>query len=90
MGMVAYAFNPSTWEAEASDICEFQEQPGLQSEFWDSQDYTRKPYLKTNKQANKLLVYHYSLFLCLQLIHNPSQGKKRHTWATREFARATL
>jgi hypothetical protein len=30
-----------------------QGQPGLQSEFQDSQDYTRKPCLKTNKQTNK-------------------------------------
>ena len=47
-----YAFNPSTWEAEAG-------QPGLQSEFQDSQGYTEKPCLKkpkqqqqTNKQTN--------------------------------------
>ena len=46
-GMVVHAFNPSTQEAEAG-------QPGLQSEFQDSQSYTEKPCLeKTNKQTNK-------------------------------------
>jgi hypothetical protein len=30
-----------------------QGQPGLQSEFQDSQGYTEKPCLKTNKQTNK-------------------------------------
>jgi hypothetical protein len=28
-------------------------QPGLQSEFQDSQGYTEKPCFKTNKQTNK-------------------------------------
>jgi hypothetical protein len=28
-------------------------QPGLQSEFQDSQGYTEKPCLETNKQTNK-------------------------------------
>jgi hypothetical protein len=43
--LVAHAFNPSTREAEAG---------GLQSEFKDSQDYTKKLCLKqTNKQTNK-------------------------------------
>jgi hypothetical protein len=30
-----------------------QGKPGLQSEFQDSQGYTEKPCLKTNKQTNK-------------------------------------
>ena len=30
-----------------------QGQPGLQSEFQDSQSYKQKPCLKTNKQTNK-------------------------------------
>jgi hypothetical protein len=47
--MVAHAFNPSTWEAEAGG---FQGQPGLQNEFQDSQDYTEKHCLeKQNKQT---------------------------------------
>jgi hypothetical protein len=49
--MVAHTFNPSTWEAEAGG---FQGQPGLQSEFQDSQSYAKKPCLeKTNNNNNK-------------------------------------
>ena len=53
--MVALAFNPSTREAEAGDFW-VRGQPGLQSEFQDSQDYTEKPCLKktkNKKQKNK-------------------------------------
>jgi hypothetical protein len=39
--MVVNAFNPSTWEAEFEDFWVWS-QPGLQSEFQDSQDYTEK------------------------------------------------
>jgi hypothetical protein len=35
---VVHTFDPSTWEAKAG-------QPGLQSEFQDSQGYTEKPCL---------------------------------------------
>jgi hypothetical protein len=46
--MVAHAFNPSTWEAEAGGF--LSSRPGLQSEFQDSQGYTEKPCLeKQNK-----------------------------------------
>jgi hypothetical protein len=49
--VVAHAFNPSTQEAEAGG---FLSQPGLQSEFQDSQGYTEKPCLKkTNKQKKQ-------------------------------------
>jgi hypothetical protein len=55
-GVVAHAFNPSTREADFW----VWGQPGLQSEFQDSQSYTEKPCLKqTNKQTNKNL-YHKS------------------------------
>jgi hypothetical protein len=47
LGVVAYSFNPSTRDAEAGRV---QGQPGLQSEFQDSQGYTEKPCLgKQNK-----------------------------------------
>jgi hypothetical protein len=46
--MVAHTFNPSTQEAEAGRFLS-STQPGLQSEFQDSQDYTEKPCLKQNK-----------------------------------------
>jgi hypothetical protein len=44
--VVAHAFNPSTWEAEAG-------QPVLQSEFQDSQSYTEKPCLEKPKKKKK-------------------------------------
>ena len=55
--MVAYAFNPITWLAEAKNLW-VQDQLGIKSEFQDSQVYTEKPSLKkiikqTNKQTNK-------------------------------------
>ena len=43
--VVAHAFNPSTWEAEAGGLLSLG-QPGLQSEFQDSQGYTEKPCLQ--------------------------------------------
>jgi hypothetical protein len=49
-GVVAQAFNPSTREAEAGG---FQGQPGLQSEFQDSQGYTEKPCLRKKKKKKK-------------------------------------
>jgi hypothetical protein len=47
--VVVHAFNPSTWEAEA----EVWGQPGLQSEFQDSQGYTEKPCLEKPKKKKK-------------------------------------
>jgi hypothetical protein len=52
---VAHDFNPSTRRQRQADFW-VQGQPGLQSEFQDSQGYTEKPCLekpKTNKQTNK-------------------------------------
>jgi hypothetical protein len=46
---VAHAFNPSTWEAEAGGV---RRQPGLQSEFQDSQGYTEKPCWEKNKNSD--------------------------------------
>jgi hypothetical protein len=47
-GMVAQAFNLSTRKAEVGGVLRVQGQPGLQSEFQDSQGYGIKPCLKTN------------------------------------------
>jgi hypothetical protein len=47
---VAHAFSPSTREAEAGRF-----QPGLQSEFQDSQGYTEKPCLEKKKKKKKRL-----------------------------------
>ena len=42
-GVVALAFNPSTWEAEAGGFLEFK----------DSQSYTEKNCLEKNKNKTK-------------------------------------
>jgi hypothetical protein len=44
---VAHTFSPSTWEAEAGGV---RGQPGLQSEFQDSQGYTEKPCFEKPKK----------------------------------------
>ena len=50
-GVVAHAFNPSTLKTEA--VFWVRGQPGLQSEFQDSQGYTKKPCLKTKQNKTK-------------------------------------
>jgi hypothetical protein len=50
--MVTHAFNPSTWEAEAGGFLSSR-QPGLQSEFQDSQGYTEKPCLGKKKKKGR-------------------------------------
>ena len=50
--MVGHAFNSSTQEAEAGGFLSLG-QPGLQSEFQDSQGYTDKPCLEKQKTKNK-------------------------------------
>jgi hypothetical protein len=50
--VVAHAFNPSTWEAEAGGFLSLR--PAcLQSEFQDSQYYTEKPCLEKQNKTNK-------------------------------------
>jgi hypothetical protein len=51
-GVVVHAFNPSIWEAEAGGFLS-SSQPGLQSEFQDSQGYTEKPCLEKPKKKKK-------------------------------------
>jgi hypothetical protein len=46
-------YNPSTREAEAGGFLSLQGQPGLQSEFQDSQGYTEKPCLETPPPKKK-------------------------------------
>jgi hypothetical protein len=48
--MVVHAFNPSTQEAKTGESLWIWGQPGLQSEFQDSQGYTACP--KIPKQTN--------------------------------------
>jgi hypothetical protein len=49
LGVVAHTFSPSTQEAEAGGFLS-SSQPGLQSEFQDSQGYTEKPRLEKLKK----------------------------------------
>jgi hypothetical protein len=51
--VVAHALNPNTWEAEAGGFLSLR-QPGLHSEFQDSQGYTEKPYLENKKKIPKV------------------------------------
>jgi hypothetical protein len=50
---VAHAFNPNTQEAEQVDFWVLG-QPGLQSEFQDSQGYTEKPCLEKQNFKKKI------------------------------------
>jgi hypothetical protein len=50
--VVAHAFNPSTWEAEAGRFLSLRP-AWSKSEFQDSQSYTEKPCLETNKKQKQ-------------------------------------
>ena len=62
--MVAHAFNPSTWEAEAGGFLRISKTAWSTKEFQDSQGYTQKPCREkrttttkqTNKQTNKCMI----------------------------------
>lgn len=49
LGMIAYSFNPSSWEVEAG------EQPGLHSEFQASLEYRGRPCLKNECQEKRIM-----------------------------------
>jgi hypothetical protein len=48
--VVAHAFNPSTWEAEAGGFLSLKVSLVYKSEFQDSQGYTEKPCLEKPKK----------------------------------------
>ena len=52
LGVMAHAFNPSTWEAEASGSLCVEGQPSLQIEFQESWDY-RGTLSHISQKANK-------------------------------------
>jgi hypothetical protein len=52
-GMVAHAFNPSTWEAEAGGFLSSRPAWSTEFEFQDSQGYTEKPCLRKIKTKQK-------------------------------------
>jgi hypothetical protein len=64
--VVAHPFNPSTWEAEADFWV--QGQPGLQSEFQDSQGYTEKPCLEKPKKKKKDLLMFELFTVAIQMV----------------------
>jgi hypothetical protein len=49
--VVAHAFNPSTWEAEAGRSLSLR--PAWSTEFQDSQGYTEKPRLKKQNKTKQ-------------------------------------
>jgi hypothetical protein len=55
--VVVHTFNSSTWAAESGGFLSSrpQGQPGLQSEFQDSQGYTEKPCLKQQQQNKQTI-----------------------------------
>ena len=53
MVMYIFIFNPSTWEAEAVRSLWVPDQPGLHSEFQDSQGYIIRLCLKKKKKKKK-------------------------------------
>jgi hypothetical protein len=57
--VVAHAFSSSAQEAEAGGSLRVQGQPGLQSEFQDSQGYTEKPLVlgKREREREKLGIW---------------------------------
>jgi hypothetical protein len=64
--VVAPAFNPSTWERQRQEDLRVPGQPGLQSEFQDSQGYTEKTCLET-KQNKKLFITPFPNFFLIQI-----------------------
>jgi hypothetical protein len=50
---LAHMYISNTKEAEAGDLQQVLGQPGLHSEFQNSQDYLSRPYLKTKQNKTK-------------------------------------
>jgi hypothetical protein len=53
--VMAHAFNPSTWEAEAGGFLSLR--PAWFTEFQDSQGYTEKPCLGKKRRELLLSIY---------------------------------
>ena len=54
--VVVHTFNPSTQEAEAGGSLGVRGQPGLQSEFQDSQGYIEKSSLEKPPPSKKVII----------------------------------
>lgn len=73
LDIVVYAFNFSTWKAEAGGW--FQGQPGVQIEFQDSWGYyTEKPCLKIK---NKKFYFIWDVCACAHTCKNTFGGQKK-------------
>ena len=83
------AFNPSTQEAEAGmDLCDFQGQPGLQSEFQDTQGYTVKPCLKTKQNIYYVIFVH--LHIVCVCVYSFKHICMAHVWSEYGFQKSVL
>jgi hypothetical protein len=58
LDMVVHTFSPGTLEAEAHTSLTVQGQPGLQSEFQDSQGYTERPLKHIHTQDKRKHLFH--------------------------------
>jgi hypothetical protein len=63
--VVVHAFNPTLGRQRQADFWVWG-QPGLQSEFQDSQGYTEKPFFK--KQTNKQTKIFYGLKIAIEMV----------------------
>ena len=70
--VVAHAFNPNTWEAEAGRSLWVGGQPGLQSKFQNSQDYIEKHCLE--EKSTSVLVHIFTL------LHNTALTLFLQSW----------
>ena len=67
LGMVAHTFNTSTWEVEAGGSLWVWDQPGLQSEFQDSQGcYTETLSQKQKQKTDQKDPYIKKCFALIQ------------------------
>jgi hypothetical protein len=73
--MVAHAFNPRTWEVEASEFLISKPACSTQSEYQDSQGYTEKPCLEKPKEKNTVLQVMTELHIKAPLRFNVTQSK---------------
>jgi hypothetical protein len=79
-GVVAHTFNPSTREAEAGRFLSWG-QPGLQSEFQDSQGYTEKPCLETTTTTTAAAAENKKQIKIRHLEKNLKNKSKVWTWS---------
>jgi hypothetical protein len=81
LGVVAYALIPGLGRQRQADF-EFQGQPGLQSEFQDSQGYTEKSL----SRKTKIKGGGYNLYGCASTDSNPSTCTFGWLWQHFQFS----